>query len=72
MDSRPFQYGISTLMGCVAFAAFNFWLCSLGAWAVIIAVVIDKHVLVAYLCWRLQIDRRRREPAARADLQQAA
>jgi hypothetical protein len=72
MDGRPFQFGISTLMVWVAFAAFNFWLCSFGAWGVIVAVVIDKHVLVAYLCWRLQVDRRRQESIAPAKLHQAA
>src|SRR6059036_3264420 len=57
MTSRPVQFGLSTVLYLVAFAAFNFWLFSLGAWGVIVAVVIDKHVLVAYLCMRAQVDR---------------
>ena len=62
MSHRPFQFGISNMMWWVAFAAVNFWLCSLGAWGVILAVVIDKHVLVAYVCWAARVDRRDRKP----------
>jgi hypothetical protein len=58
MRQTPVQFGLSTMMWLVAFAAFNCWLCSLGAWGVIVAVVIDKHVLVAYLCMRMDVDRR--------------
>jgi hypothetical protein len=59
------------MMWWVAFAAVNFWLCSLGAWGVILAVVIDKHVLVAYLCWAARVDRRERPPQ-RIEVRQAA
>jgi hypothetical protein len=58
MSHKPYQFGISNMMWWVAFAAFNCWLCSLGAWGIILAVVIDKHVLVAYLCWAARVDRR--------------
>ena len=47
-------------MWLVAFAAANCWLFSLGAWGGILAVVIDKHVLVAYLCMKADVDRRAR------------
>lgn len=69
MTSRPFQFGVSALMWLVVFAALNFWLFSLGAWGGILAVVIDKHVLVAYLCMKAEVDQcptRRRDPAAMA------
>ena len=72
MNGRPLQYGISTLMTWVAFAAVNCWLCTLGAWGIIVAVVIDKHVLVACLCWRLQVDRRERAGCPAADVQRQA
>jgi hypothetical protein len=58
MRHKPYQFGISNMMWWVVFAAFHFWLCSLGAWGVILAVVIDKHVAVAYLCWAARVDRR--------------
>ncbi len=48
-------------MLCVAFAAFNCWLYSLGTWGVIVAVVIDKHVLVAYFCWMARVDQPRQQ-----------
>jgi len=72
MASRPFQYGISALMACVAFAAFNFWLCTHGAWGIVLVMVIDKHIVVAYLCWRLQVDRRRTRDERAASLRPAA
>ena len=58
-------------MWCVAFAAINFWLFSWGACGVIVAVVIDKHVLVAYLCWKAQVDRRA-DPAQAVETRKAA
>ena len=64
MRHQPNQFGISSLMWWVAFAAFNCWLWSLGAWGIIVAVVIDKHVLVAYLCWAARVDRRNSQPIA--------
>ena len=71
MRHRPYQFGISSLMWWVAFAAFNCWLCSLGAWGIIVAVVIDKHVLVAFLCWAAQVDRRERK-AVSVEVRKAA
>ena len=61
MTRRPLQFGLSSLMWLVAFAAANCWLFSLGAWGGILAVVIDKHVLVAYLCMKADVDRRARK-----------
>jgi hypothetical protein len=60
-----FQFGIATLMWWVAFAALNCWLFSLGPWGAIVALVTDKHVLVAYLCWLAQVDRRSRRSDGR-------
>jgi hypothetical protein len=71
MNQRPYQFGIAHLMWCVAFAAMNFWLCSLGAWGVILAIVIDKHVLVAYVCWAARVDRRDKKPPT-VEVRQAA
>lgn len=63
-NHRPYQFGLSSMMWWVAFSAVNFWLFTLGAVGIIVAVVIDKHVLVAYLCWAAQVDRREREATA--------
>lgn len=55
---RPFQFGLSSLVWLVVFVACNLWLFSLGAWGGVLALVIDKHVLVAYLCMKARVDRR--------------
>ena len=60
MPRRPLQFGLASLMWLVTFAAFNCWLFSFGAWGGILAAVIDKHVLVAYLCMKANVDRQAR------------
>jgi hypothetical protein len=57
MSRRGFQFGISSLMWWTLFAAVHCWLFSLGAWGIIVAIVTDKHLLVAYLCWAARVDR---------------
>ncbi len=59
MTHRSFQFGLAALVWLVVFAAFNCWLFTLGFWGGVVAVVIDKHVVVAYLCMLAQVDRRR-------------
>lgn len=59
MKHRSFQFGLAALVWLVVFAAFNCWLFTLGSWGRVVAVVIDKHVIVAYLCMIAQVDRRR-------------
>ena len=59
MRRPPLQFGLSTLMWVVVFAACNCWLCShVYPWGLILAMTIDKHVLVAYLCMRARVDKR--------------
>jgi hypothetical protein len=58
MCRRAYQFGLSNLMWWVVVAAIHCWLISQGSWGIIIALVVDKHVLVAYLCWVAQVDRR--------------
>ena len=60
MTRSRFQFGLSSLLWFVVFAAFNFWLFSLGSWGGIVALTIDKHVLVAYLCMKFRVDERGR------------
>ena len=57
MIRNPLQFGLSSLLLLVLFTAINCWLFTFGAWGGILAVVIDKHVLVAYLCMKADVDR---------------
>lgn len=76
MNRRRFQFSLADLLWLVVFAACNFWMFRFGPIGVIIAIVIDKHILVAYLCCSARVDRRdadaRCETPARADVKQAA
>jgi hypothetical protein len=56
MASRA-QFGISTLMWLVVAAAIHCWLFSHGPYGIIVTIVVDKHILVAYLCWVARVDR---------------
>jgi hypothetical protein len=56
MTSRT-QFGISTLMWLVLAAAVHCWLFTLGPYGVIVTIVVDKHIVVAYLCWIARVDR---------------
>jgi hypothetical protein len=58
MVRNPVQFGLSSLVLLVLFAALNCWLFKFGAWGGVLAVVVDKHVLVAYLCMKADVDRR--------------
>jgi len=60
MSERSYQFGLSTILWLVALAAINFWLFRLGPWGIVLAVVFDKHVLVAALCWSARVDHRER------------
>jgi uncharacterized membrane protein len=56
MTSRA-QFGISTLMWVIVAAAVHCWLFSHGPYVVIVTIVVDKHILVAYLCLIARVDR---------------
>jgi hypothetical protein len=59
MPRHRFQFGLSTLLWIVVFMACNCWLCTrLYPWGLILAMTVDKHVLVAYLCMKFRVDRR--------------
>ncbi len=60
MDHRPsFQISVAALLGVVACVAFNVWLFRLGALWGIIGLNLTKHVVIAYLCQVLGVDRRK-------------
>jgi hypothetical protein len=63
MDRPRFQITVAGLLGLVACIAFNIWLFRLSILWGLIGVNITKHVVIAYLCQVLGVDRRIPEPA---------
>lgn len=58
MERPGFQLTVAGLLGLVACAAFNFWLFRLGPLWGIIGLNVSKHVIIAYLCQVLGVDKR--------------
>ena len=50
-------------MGLIAGIAVNLWLFRLGVFWGIVGLSISKHVLIAYLCEAVGVDRNARKPA---------
>jgi hypothetical protein len=63
MEQRPFQLKIVSLLGLVACIALNLWLFRLGVLWGIVGLNVSKHVVIAYLCQVLGVDRRHRSAA---------
>jgi hypothetical protein len=61
MERPGFQLTVAGLLGLVACAAFNFWLFRLGPLWGIIGLNVSKHVIIAYLCQVLGVDKRQPE-----------
>jgi hypothetical protein len=61
MQRPTFQMTLGAMIGIVACVALNFWLFRLGIFWGIVGLNVTKHVLIAYLCQVLGVDRR---PAA--------
>jgi hypothetical protein len=59
MERQGFQLSVAALLGLIACIAFNIWLFRLGALWGIIGLNVSKHVLIAYVCQVLGVDRRR-------------
>jgi hypothetical protein len=59
MERPAFQMSLSALLGVIACIAVNFWLFRLGILWGILGLNVTKHVVVAYLCQVLGVDRRR-------------
>jgi hypothetical protein len=49
---------VAAMLGLVAFAALNIWLFRLSVLAGIIGLNISKHLVIAYLCQVLGVNRR--------------
>jgi hypothetical protein len=58
MEHPPFQLKIISMLGLVACIALNLWLFRLGLLWGIVGLNISKHVVIAYLCQVLGVDRR--------------
>ena len=50
---------VAAMLGVVACIAVNFWLFRLGVFWGILGLNVTKHVLTAYLCQVLGVDRQR-------------
>jgi hypothetical protein len=58
MEQPRFQLKIVSALGLVACIALNLWLFRLGALWGIVGLNVSKHVVIAYLCQILGVDRR--------------
>jgi hypothetical protein len=58
MERPTFQMTLGAMIGIVACVAVNFWLFRLGIFWGIVGLNVTKHVLIAYLCQVLGVDRR--------------
>jgi hypothetical protein len=63
MERPSFQVSVAGMLGLVACAALNIWLFRISALAGIIGLNISKHLVIAYLCQVLGVDRKQAGPA---------
>jgi len=66
MERPGLQLSVATMLLVVACVAFNLWLFRLGPLLGIIGLNVTKHVVIAWLCQVLGVDRRKRADAASA------
>jgi hypothetical protein len=65
MERPVLQMSVATMLGLVACIALNFWLFRVGVFWGIVGLNVTKHVMIAYLCGALGVDRRQTpQPAA--------
>jgi hypothetical protein len=58
MERPSFQVSVAAMLGLVACAALNFWLFRVSILAGLIGLNISKHLIIAYLCQVLGVDKR--------------
>ena len=63
MERPPFQLKVVSLLGLVACIALNLWLFRLGLLWGIVGLNVSKHLVIAYLCQIVGVDRRLRNRA---------
>jgi hypothetical protein len=66
MERGTFQLTVKAMLALVACVALNFWLFRLGIFWGILGLNVTKHVVIAYLCQVIGVDRRSGSGAARA------
>lgn len=68
MERRGFQLSIAMMTGVVACIAFNLWLFRMSTLLGLVGLNVTKHVVIAWLCQVVGVDKRRarRVPAASA------
>ena len=64
MERPGFQLSLLGMLGLVAVVAVNVWLFRVSVLLGIIGLNVTKHVVIAYLCQVLGVDRRRGGPVA--------
>ena len=68
MEQPRFQFSIAALLGVIACIAFNIWLFRWGPLPGIIGLNITKHVVIAWLCQVLGVDKKHPRPMPRPPL----
>jgi hypothetical protein len=63
MERPGFQLSIAGMLGLVAAVAVNVWLFRLSILLGIIGLNVTKHLVIAYLCQVLGVDKRLGPPA---------
>jgi hypothetical protein len=58
MERPILQISVATMLVLVACIALNFWLFRVGIFWGIVGLNVTKHVMIAYLCGALGVDRR--------------
>ncbi len=59
MERRGFQLSLAAMIGVVACIAFNIWLFRLNTLLGLVGVNVTKHVVIAWLCQVVGVDKRR-------------
>jgi hypothetical protein len=57
MERARFQLSVSAMLGLVACVAVNIWLFRFGPLMGLLGLNLSKHVIIAYLCQILGVDR---------------
>jgi hypothetical protein len=66
MERATFQMTVRAMLVVVACIALNFWLFRLGILWGILGLNVTKHVVIAYLCQVIGVDRRPGNASARS------
>ena len=60
MERPQYQISVAALLGVVACVALNIWLFRVGTLLGLLGLNVSKHVVIAYLCQVVGVDRKRR------------